>query len=200
MSHTTIPLFLFGLIALMQLHPVLRASYQRILAMIGENPRFFQIAAIGAFTGLAYDWYAGLLWRWLAEPTTFTVAALLNFIGVNAWLDDNYHNDFITGTGRYIVNWPCSGMEGVALMVFVLSGLLLLNWQRFASYSLPHVYGIGIGLMLTANILRMVIIAASAEWSGGSETVRAYFHSNAGWILYALVIGWYVKRLLRRKI
>jgi exosortase/archaeosortase family protein len=94
--------------------------------------------------------------------------------------------------GGFFIAPACSGLEGVAMMIFALSVVLALDWHRFRSCRLWVVYGLGILSMMVANILRIVVIIAVAVKTDNAQTVVDTFQSHFGWALYSATIGGFV--------
>nr|WP_239650085.1 archaeosortase/exosortase family protein [Methylocucumis oryzae] len=127
-------------------------------------------------------------WSKLADITFYTSHVLLSLFYPNVTA---LPKEKALGIGDFQVEIgiPCSGYEGIGLIVIFLSIYL---WLMRAELRFPQVlllYPLGITLMWFFNVLRIsLLIIIGKEWS--PAVAIGGFHSNAGWIAFiALSIG-----------
>ena len=93
-----------------------------------------------------------------------------------------------------IGSW-CSGLEGVSLLLFLLSLSVLLDWRLFSRMKhLWAVYLLTVPMVLFVNAIRIAILFLYAELYARSEgrnaaiiAIMGGFHSNIGWVMYSIV-------------
>lgn len=79
----------------------------------------------------------------------------------------------------------CCGLDAINLFDCLFGLALLLEWSRFNKVRALVSYVVGFGTMLTANVIRLVLLVTvgnliSAEWI-------ARVHLNAGWLFFSIV-------------
>src|SRR5258706_13246147 len=91
---------------------------------------------------------------------------------------------------------PCSGLEGIFLFMFLLSGMILLDWQWFKRFRLLDIYLVAIVFMFFVNALRITVYVIIGHWANAPDAGEfaqslgdlplAMFHSLAGGVLYLI--------------
>jgi exosortase/archaeosortase family protein len=160
------------------------------------------IAAVAVATPYIYRNFREPLWQLLAPMTSKLASGLLALLGTPVRLEGyekqgRYH---ILLTSRHFAVdlWgACSGLEGVALVLCMLSLIVLFDWKLFSRFKyLVDVYLYAIMLMLIVNVIRIAAFFLYGEWHAqhGSawlaiKLTNAVFHSQAGvWLYSATVI------------
>lgn len=126
-------------------------------------------------------------WGWpLLTDVTFTsVARLLALLPGELTVD---RSDFVLGLDDFVVRVgePCSGLQGFALILLMLSGYLALYRERLR---MPHallLLPIGLVASFMLNVLRIAMLI----WLGARvspDLAEDGFHSHAGWLLFTLL-------------
>ncbi|MBD3259305.1 hypothetical protein GF371_01600 [Candidatus Woesearchaeota archaeon] len=79
----------------------------------------------------------------------------------------------------------CSGIEGMSLFLLFFTIIVMLEWKTINKKKLLLLYPLGVGAMFLINILRVTSLMIA-----GTEISPAFaaggFHSNFGWILFAI--------------
>jgi len=80
----------------------------------------------------------------------------------------------------------CSGLQAVKLFQIVFAFILIVDWNWLDRRRLPLAYFAGLGMILMANLGRIVLlVVVGNHWS--PDTVVRY-HVAAGWMYFAAVI------------
>ncbi|MBW3011464.1 archaeosortase/exosortase family protein [Candidatus Woesearchaeota archaeon] len=98
-----------------------------------------------------------------------------------------YHNIPTVGTSEHAVAIfkPCSGIEGISLFLLFFSIIAIIEWKTLNKKRLFILYPLGVLFMFLINIARITfLIIAGIEIS--PEFAMGGFHSNFGWILFAV--------------
>lgn len=180
-------------------------------------PAAVAVAAVGATAPLACDQFRLTLWEWLVAPTTHAVAAVVSATGTAAATgfgtkvgDDgrvwDYHG-YVTSPGFsvQIGSW-CGGFEGMALFLFLLSAFVLYDWRLFSSRArrlwvpfaaaLPYLFAVNV-LRISAIFLYALLVAGEVGHEAARNAAVESFHSNAGWVVYAVAFGPYLWAVYR---
>ena len=173
------------------------------LQRASREPRAVAISVLAAVAPLLPFAYKLPLWEQMAKPTADAVSLLLWLTGVNTTTSvtpkvseygaiTDYHayvasSDFAVQIGSW-----CGGYEGIAIFLFLLSIMLLLDWRRFSR--LQHLwvlFAATVIFVLSLNVIRITALFLYAEVLinevGHGEAVRRTvdtFHSHAGLVLY----------------
>ncbi len=146
------------------------------------------IALLAGFITWGLSTLASTSWSKLADITFYASHTLLSLFYNNVTA---LPKEKALGIGDFQVEIgiPCSGYEGIGLIIIFLSIYL---WLMRAELRFPQVlllYPIGVTLMWFFNVLRIsLLIIVGKEWS--PEIAIGGFHSNAGWIAFiALSVG-----------
>ena len=79
----------------------------------------------------------------------------------------------------------CSGIEGLSLFLLFFTIIVIIEWKEINKRKLLILYPLGLGLMFLINIFRITLLMIA-----GTEISPAFaaggFHSNFGWILFAI--------------
>ena len=151
-----------------------------------SRERLAFLAAAGA--GIA-AWGLGELtrnfWRPLAQGTFVLSKELLEIIYEDVLYDQTDH---VLGTPHFLVSIApeCSGYEGIGLVTVFLAIYLWLFRERMR---FPHallLFPLGAGAIWLANSVRIAsLIAIGTSYS--REVALGGFHSQAGWIAFAII-------------
>lgn len=98
-----------------------------------------------------------------------------------------YHHIPTVGTPEHAVAIfkPCSGIEGISLFLLFFTIIAIIEWKTVNRKRLLLLYPLGVLLMFLINIIRITfLIIAGIEIS--PEFALGGFHSNFGWILFAV--------------
>ena len=80
----------------------------------------------------------------------------------------------------------CSGIEGVYLFDFLFGLLALWEWNSFNKRRLLGGYFLGLGVILAANVLRIVLMVLVGNLIS-PDLGEGNMHLHAGWVLFAIV-------------
>jgi len=185
-----------------------RLKDQRIAAII---------AVLGCSCPLAYLSLATLIWRFTASGTTMMVRALIRLSGTKTWAafvyTPGYHGTYHQGMSVILrssdvvvtIFWPCSGVEGVFLLFYLLSAFLLVDWRFLSPRGyLVELYSFGVLYMPCINAMRIAFIFMYAEWmkaqgiSKNADTTVEMFHSNIGWVIDSVAVVVFLLFLYRQ--
>ncbi|WP_442496777.1 exosortase E/protease, VPEID-CTERM system [Methylobacter sp. sgz302048] len=129
-------------------------------------------------------------WNSLSIPTMQLVHALLSWI-----YDDLVYQPlvyqpekFLLGTPSFQVEifYPCSGLEGIALITLFLAIYLWLFRKALRFPQAFWLFPLGILFIWLANAVRIaMLIAIGASFS--PEVALQGFHAQAGWIAFTLI-------------
>src|SRR5690606_22647142 len=151
---------------------------------------------VGLMVGVA-AWAAGLLsqqlWSPLAWLTLESVHALLSVLASDPVASIEMS---IVGTSRFYVEVApvCSGIEGMGLMVIFVGAYLYSQRERL-SWPLSFVLlPLSALLAWVLNVVRVTALVAIGTW-WSPEVALGGFHSNAGWVVFALTALLTVHRL-----
>lgn len=126
-------------------------------------------------------------WETLSGTTFFLVVQLLVLV-----VDPNslyvHLDDRIIGIDSFLVNVdaPCSGYEGIGLIIAFASVYLYLFREDFRFPRALLIYPIGIAVIWVFNLLRIVaLILIGRYWS--ADVAVWGFHAQAGWMAFIAV-------------
>lgn|GEM_PF-1176873 len=83
------------------------------------------------------------------------------------------------------IGFYCSGIEGVYLFDYLFGLIVLLEWNRLNKRRALAGYGMGLAAILTANVLRIVLLVVTGNLI--SPSLAGRFHINAGWVFFSVV-------------
>jgi exosortase E/protease (VPEID-CTERM system) len=125
---------------------------------------------------------SGLLWSRLQNLTLYTVYAFLQPMAAELVFEPEAA---IIGTPDFVVQVApeCSGIEGIGLIVVVMSGLLWSARERLRFPRALAVLPLAIAAVWFGNALRIaLLIQVGAHWS--PDIALSGFHSKAGWLFF----------------
>lgn len=133
-------------------------------------------------------------WRFFSDIVTVAAASVLSSATYTidiAWGTPivHYHN-FSADIGA-----PCSGIESMALFIFVFSALVANNYSNIKRLKAIVFFVLGTAGMILVNLLRIIILV----WIGGDisrQIALTLFHNDIGWIFYFLYIFVMIKLFL----
>ena len=98
-----------------------------------------------------------------------------------------YHNIPTVGTSEYAaaIFRPCSGIEGISLFLLFFTIIAIIDWKKIDWKRLIVLYPVGIAFMFAINILRITFLVIAGNQISPEFALGA-FHSNFGWILFAI--------------
>ncbi len=130
--------------------------------------------------------WADRAWEWtsLAEVTFTCVVWLLNLFGEPYSDPANY----VIGLGDFavLVERPCSGIQGLALITTFLIAYLVLQRRELRFPQAWALLPAGLVASFALNIVRiatLILIGAS----GWPDLAVGAFHSHAGWLIFTLL-------------
>jgi exosortase/archaeosortase family protein len=165
-----------------------------------KQPKAAAIAATAILCVHIYWVYLGAIWNLLAPLTGALVRSVLLLSGTPTSLAIYHlsgpHLQVYSSNFGIDIWYPCSGLEGVSLVVYLLSLLYLFDWTVFSRFRhLWDAYLVAIPLMLAVNILRISAFFLYGSYmhrhnAGLARTVTTEaFHSNVGLVFYLLAIA-----------
>lgn len=126
-------------------------------------------------------------WGWppLTDLTFSTTAQLMSLLPGELTVE---RSDFVLGLDDFLVRVgePCSGLQGFALILLMLTGYLTLYRERLR---MPHallLLPIGLVASFALNVVRIALLI----WLGARvspDLAMNGFHSHAGWLLFTLL-------------
>jgi exosortase E/protease (VPEID-CTERM system) len=126
-----------------------------------------------------------VLWRPMSMLTLDVVAFLLDLTGHEViYLPE----ELVVGTPAYevFVDRPCSGYEGIGLIIVML-GFYLFYFRKSLRFSNALILvPIGIVLIWIANSVRIAALIGVGTWIS-PEIAEGGFHSAAGWLLFCMI-------------
>ena len=186
---------LAGLCAVALLLPV-ALRVREAARLVRARPSRVALTALAALGAFAAGLLAAQAWDVLAGITLVLSGTVLGLLVPGVEVDVPLR---ILGTGDFsvVVAGPCSGADGVGLVVAFLSLYLAaarrdLRFPR-ALWLLPA----GVLLAIAANTLRIVLLVLVGS-SGHADLAVGAFHSKLGWVLFcaaALGLVWASRRL-----
>ena len=157
----------------------------------------FLLLASSAFA--LYESFHQHLWAGFSGATIPPVQFLLGCIGVPVQIS---LRDFSIIHPRFHLKImaPCSGLEGMALLIFALS---LMGMMRPGNWILGRrgikLYAAGLGYLFLLNTIRISLLFGLGVWvserwgeAAALKVVLRGFHAHVGWILYLAGIALYL--------
>lgn len=131
-----------------------------------------------------YAWRsgAGAVTNLFAAPTFFLVQSGLQAMMPETVADPSTFSIRLRGFEGEI-GWPCSGIEGVALMLAFASAWIVCLRRELNVVRALVLIPVGLALVMTANVVRIIVLVLI----GGLLSARVAtggFHSHAGWIAF----------------
>lgn len=175
-----------------------RVSLQEFLFRLKTRRQLWFSALLAGSCFFGYHVYNTLFWTWLVKPTGWGVSKIGIMFGIPIF-------EIITEPAAIVVKIPwgkiriiegCSGLEGVALFLWFLGIILILDGEKISRSKKTIIMICGIIYMFTLNILRIVSFLGFGAFQfshlGKTEALKSQvqiFHSSAGWTLYLLGLG-----------
>lgn len=137
---------------------------------------------LGAFgLGLA----SKMAWPLLTEATLSLSALLLVATQEGVILESE---DNLLGLGDFVVHVSaeCSGLEGMGLMIGVVSGFIIIQRKQLRLPAAWIALPAAVLAVLATNVVRIAVLV----WIGGRgwpDVALGGFHSKAGWVLFSAV-------------
>ena len=128
---------------------------------------------------------SSMLWRPMSRLTLEVVVSILNLTGHEIV---SIPEELVVGTPTYnvFVDEPCSGYQGIGL-IMVMLGFYLFSFRK--SLRFPNallLLPIGIVLIWIANSFRIAALIAVGTWIS-PEVAEGGFHSAAGWLMFCII-------------
>lgn len=134
-------------------------------------------------------WQAGSLSSTFWNYTNGPVLKLLGAVAA-ALFDGGYVDipDRVLGTSRFAIEIapPCSGYEGIGLILVFLGGFLFMSRKHLRMPAALVVLPLGVVLVYVVNLVRIIALLAFGHYVSPTIAV-AGFHAYAGWILFCAV-------------
>jgi exosortase/archaeosortase family protein len=155
-------------------------------------------SALGIYTLVDF-----FVWPFFSGSTTFAVYFILKSLGFAMIFDPNptvlRHSLFEAQVAA-----TCSGLEGIAIFVFIFSLILMSEWEKFLPKRIFFIYLAGFFYMVMLNVFRVAVFFAAAIWvthqwgrERASELFVWFFHEHIGWVLYFIGIPIFIALILR---
>lgn len=183
-------------------------------------PRMTGAACFAAAAALIYALAQELLWDQMVYLSSIAIAGIGHALDLDMvtrqWIDPDEKRVVISLLSSHfgVHLYPfCSGIEGMVLFSALLSAVILYDWKLFERQRLWPLYAIGIVYMFFVNVLRITALFLLGNWAhapDASEFAQSFrgdmvemFHSQIGWILYAMAFGIFMHflypRLMRKQ-
>lgn len=169
-----------------------------------RQPRLAIVALAAATASYVYYWLmeqpvTDSLLSWDGEA----VSAVLNLFGMDTFFTENLDHWMVYNmySKHFVMKMApgCCGFEGIFLAMFMLSVVLLMDWERFQGRWLWPVYGLAAVLMFVVNLVRVAVLFSIGYWAytpGMPQWVQSLqgapmflFHSYLGWIIDLFAFG-----------
>jgi exosortase/archaeosortase family protein len=182
-------------------------SFRECLVRAKNDIRPAIVAVIAATAAINYYELMRTLWEEMSNWTKIVVAALLRLFRMDISSTDVVRWDpsfppNLTIKSPYFgiqVYGSCNGLEGIFLFMFMLSAMLLIDWDMFKRRSITLLYGFGIIYMFFFNALRIFTFFTLGYWAYNPRAwnwVHSFqgaplslFHSYVGWGFYLWAFG-----------
>jgi exosortase E/protease (VPEID-CTERM system) len=155
------------------------------------GPRAGKVLGLAVLAG-ALAWGAGVasgeLWEHMQRITLYLVFSLMLPFSENVAFAPN---DALIGTENFLVEVApeCSGIEGIGLIIVVMSVFL---WSARARLRFPRalwLLPIAVALVFFFNAVRIALLIAVGVYIS-PEVALSGFHSKAGWLFFcAIALG-----------
>jgi len=166
------------------------------------SPRSTLVAIAGATAACNYYWLLYTIWRPMCGWTTKMTYYTLRAFGANASTATGNWGDasFVLLSPHYTIEvYPgCSGLEGIFILLFLLSVFVLYDWDHFKTRRLLLRYALGIIFMFFVNVLRITSLFTLGYWAHDPHAwmwvqslkgAPAFmFHTYVGWVFYLIAI------------
>lgn len=174
---TGVSSFWFGLSAVTEIPQLVRAL----------RPSLANVAAgvLAASATAAFGWFNSVVWREVSGVTLRLVAAQLALVLPNVTTGPGW-DEIGTDVFRVNVGIPCSGIEGVLLMLAF--GSIWLACFR-SDWKFPNALALlplSAGLAWLLNSVRIAVLILIGHY-GAPGVATGGFHSQAGWIGFSLI-------------
>ena len=129
--------------------------------------------------------YTGQLWSTMAGATMFLVEQMLRLISAHTMIDPTTRIVELDHF-RVRIGDPCSGYEGIGLVVAFLAGYF---WVFRRSLRWPQTYylfALGTVLIWLLNAVRITLLLMIGAWVSPNVALGG-FHSQAGWLSFLMV-------------
>jgi len=177
-----------------------------------RQQRLTIIALLAASMSAIYSASDMFLWKQICLSTAMTAHWILDTFGMNvhATIDRHISNfPAVSLSSQYFniqVLQGCSGLEGIFLFLFLLSAIILFDWEFFKNIPFFETYFIGFIYMFLVNTLRIVtlFLIGHLAWMPGASPWMAsmrglplqVFHSVLGEIYYFIAFVIFATRTM----
>jgi len=185
------------------------------LKRVIRHPRPAIVAIIAASAAANYYWLMRIMWEQMCNWTLTGVYSFLSIFHMNiaghVWSPSDTVTSLVIESPYFVirVDPSCNGLEGIFLFNFMLSVMLLVDWELFKRRSLILLYGFGVLYMFVINILRISLFFTLGYWAyrpnawkwvQGLRGAPVYlFHSYVGWVFYLAAFGIFAAWLYRKR-
>ncbi len=151
------------------------------LRWVKHNPRAIAAAIIVGVVARLSQILSEHLWPVFTSSTLYGVALLLRAIGQRLVFDPARA---IVGTARFSVHVgpPCSGIEGIALIIVLTCAYLWIFRRELRFPQVLLLIPIGVAAMWMLNTVRLVTLIMLGQWWPVASIEG--FHSVAGWLFF----------------
>ncbi len=195
-----------------------RIGIKNAFNFVRKEPRYSMAAVFAGASPWLFYWLIKDYWQVACGFAAKATQVLLSGLGLNitAYPDDPGTRDpnFILGTDYWKIQVfsDCSGFEGICLFIYLLSMLLMMDWNLLKRYSMTLLYSIGVFYMMAFNVLRISSLYTLGYFAydpGANVFMRefkgapvAIFHSYVGWTYYLVafsIFAWVLYKPFRKK-
>lgn len=176
-------------------------DFRKCFSCMAEHKRPALVALIMGAASFCYIWANDLLWREIVHSTAIVLDFFMKLFDTSQSIGYN-NKRMLMIQSPYMsleIHHGCSGMEGVFLFAFLISGLLLLDWDIFKRRNLLNLYASGFLYMFMMNAFRIFYIffifdiASNPNAGTIGKMLQGWpqelAHSTAGWIFYLIAFG-----------
>lgn len=138
----------------------------------------------------------------MTTPTARVVLSALSSMGMSVTADFTNGLRFLHENFSMEIVPSCSGLNGISVMMVLLTFVFVLDWKLFSFWDRMRWYLMGAALMFALNIFRIVIIfgyAATLQKGKPPSLSLEMLHMQLGWALYSIGMVLFVFTLYRNK-
>jgi exosortase/archaeosortase family protein len=186
---------------------------EEVLLRMAQTPRKSLCALVAGSAACNYYWFMHTLWEQMCTWTSRSALAVLQFLQMNATSNiyTPWKSSVMIASPYFtiFVNAACNGLEGILLFNFLLSILMLHDWDSFKRKSILFLYAVGIIYIFCVNVLRIVSFFSLGYWAnhpdawGWVQSLKGapvyLFHSYVGWVYYFIAFELFAAWLYRNK-
>lgn len=170
---------------------------REVWSRIKEDWRLTALALCAASLATLYILFRQEFWKQLCRSTGWIVYHVMNAMGADVSIKVKHSTTILYSTYfRANIHPACSGIDGISIFFFLLSMVIMFDWQLFKRLALLETFLIGFIYMFFVNALRITSLFAVGyhSWKPDASpmikalrgTPQELFHSYIGMIYYLI--------------